>query len=379
MMAAVLAAFLMIGMALPVLPLHIQFDLGFGPFIVGLVAGSQFAASLLTRVWAGSFSDRTGPKQAVIAGLVAAAVSGALYLLSFAFAHGALISVAVLTLGRAVLGCAESLIMTGGVSWGLAIVDEDNAGKVIAWVGTAMLAALSLGAPVGGMLYDAGDFAAIGLATVLLPLGALILIVRIPSAAPSPTHSETGLLKVAGAVWLPGLGAAFSSVGYAAILAFGSLLFASHHWRPIWLAFAAFGFALILARVLLGRLPDAKGGARIALLFVLVEVAGLIVIWRAQNALIATVGAALAGFGYSLVYPGFGVEAVRGVARQNRGRAMGLYTAMLDVAMGLGSPALGFVAGQIEVDAVFGVSAAIVLVATAVAFRLQRRKQPFEI
>jgi hypothetical protein len=49
-MAVVLIAFLIIGLALPVLPLHVHQDLGFGAFIVGLVTGSQFGASLLSRV-----------------------------------------------------------------------------------------------------------------------------------------------------------------------------------------------------------------------------------------------------------------------------------------------------------------------------------------
>ena len=46
-MGVVLIAFLVIGLALPVLPLHVHQGLGLSPFIVGLVTGSQFAASLL--------------------------------------------------------------------------------------------------------------------------------------------------------------------------------------------------------------------------------------------------------------------------------------------------------------------------------------------
>jgi hypothetical protein len=52
-------------------------------------------------------------------------------------------------------------------------------------------------------------------------------------------------------------------------------------------------------------------------------------------------GAALAGFGVSLVHPGFGVEAVLRVPVQSRGMVMGAYTAFLDLAQGLASPALG--------------------------------------
>ena len=68
-MGAVFVAFLVIGMALPVLPLHVHQRLGFGTFLVGLVAGSQFAAAIVSRVWAGHHADTRGPKHAVMAGL----------------------------------------------------------------------------------------------------------------------------------------------------------------------------------------------------------------------------------------------------------------------------------------------------------------------
>jgi hypothetical protein len=60
-MAAVFVAFLVIGIAMPVLPLHVHQGLGFGTFLVGLVAGSQFAAAILSRVWAGRRADARGP------------------------------------------------------------------------------------------------------------------------------------------------------------------------------------------------------------------------------------------------------------------------------------------------------------------------------
>src|SRR4051812_35437267 len=67
-MGVVFVAFLVIGLALPVLPLHVHQALGFGTFTVGLVTGSQFAASLFSRVWSGRTCDNQGPKYAVIVG-----------------------------------------------------------------------------------------------------------------------------------------------------------------------------------------------------------------------------------------------------------------------------------------------------------------------
>lgn len=95
--------------------------------------------------------------------------------------------------------------------------------------------------------------------------------------------------------------------------------------------------------------------------------------WLARNPMIASAGAAIAGFGYSLVYPGLGVEAVRGTSPENRGLAMGIYTAFLDVAMAIGSPALGWIAGRAGLGAVFIASALVVLCTTGIAVRLLQR------
>src|SRR5258708_17044299 len=81
-MAVVFIAYLVIGLAMPVLPLHVHLDLGLSTFVVGLVSGSQFAASFFSRIWAGHHADTKGPKHAVVAGLLIAAASGLLYLFS---------------------------------------------------------------------------------------------------------------------------------------------------------------------------------------------------------------------------------------------------------------------------------------------------------
>jgi MFS family permease len=125
--------------------------------------------------------------------------------------------------------------------------------------------------------------------------------------------------------------------------------------------------ALVAARLFLGHIPDMLGGARVALVCVFVEAAGLALIWFAPNSALAATGAALTGFGYSLVYPGLGIEAMKRVPPQSRGLAMGAYTVFLDVALGFGSPALGLLAGRAGVGSVFLASAILALGSAVVA------------
>src|SRR4051794_14459588 len=205
LMGVVLVGFILIGAAMPVLPLHVHDGLGFGPIMVGVVAGFQFASVLLARLWAGGVADRHGAKQAVMLGLTGAALAGALYWLSLLFTTAPIIGISILLAGRAVLGAAESFMITGATTWGLARVGSQNAGKVIAWMGTAMFAAFAGGAPIGTALYASGGFAAVALATAIAPLATLLLITFVDGDVPAhkgspktcPSCARSGSLALA--------------------------------------------------------------------------------------------------------------------------------------------------------------------------------------
>jgi len=76
---AVFVSFMAIGIALPALPLHVHGSLGLGTLMVGVVAGAQFAAALLTRAWAGGLCDTRGSRRAVMTGFVLAVASALAY------------------------------------------------------------------------------------------------------------------------------------------------------------------------------------------------------------------------------------------------------------------------------------------------------------
>jgi MFS family permease len=370
-MAVVLVGFLIIGMAMPVLPLHVHQRLGLGTFMVGVIAGAQFAAALLSRFWSGRYADTRGAKRAMTVGLLLAAAAGAIYMVSLGFTESPKLSVTILLVGRAILGWSESCIITGALSWGLARGGARNAGMVISWVGTALWAAYAAGAPVGTVLYDHFGFAGVAIATALLPLITMGFVGVLRPIAPSGEKSPS-FRRVISAVRAPGLGLALGSVGFGAITTFITLLFAERHWQSAWIVFTSLSIAFILGRVVFGHLPDRIGGARVALVCIGVEAVGLALIWLATSPMLVFVAAAITGAGYSLVYPAFGVDAVRRAPPESRGLAMGAFTAFLDLALGIANPALGLVAARAGLRSVFLVSTVVVLGAAPVALRLGR-------
>jgi MFS family permease len=366
----VFTAFFVIGMALPALPLHVHDDLGMSAFAVGLVAGCQFAAALVSRLWAGRVTDTRGPKRAVLLGLCAAVGGGACYLLALLLIQPPGLSMVILLAGRALVGGAESLIITGGMLWGLGRVAPDRSAQVIAWVGMSMFAAMAIGAPIGSFVFSQFGFFGIALASTLVPLISIAFVVPIRSLAPI-VSAKAPVSEVLGAVLLPGVGFALSGITFGAVTAFLTLYFAVEGWAGGAFAFTTFAVVLIATRIAAGHLPDKFGGAHVALYCLVIQALGLALIGAAATGWIAILGAGIAGAGFSLVFPGLGLEAVRRAPPANRGIAMGAYNAFLDLTLGVGSPLLGFLAGRAGIASVFDVSAIAALAAVPIALRLR--------
>ncbi len=372
LMLAVFTGFFAMGMAFPVLPRHVNDTLGFGTFFVGVVMGAQYVASILVgRLWAGEVSDGRGPKVAVPLGLLGVCGVGGVYFVSLAFMEQPTLSYFLLVAARLLTGIAEPFVITAALSWGIARLGPRHSGKVIGWIGMALFGAYAAGAPAGGWVYARWGYAGIAWATVLVPLLTLAIVAGIHGERP-PHVERPAFYKVVGLVKLPGLALTLSSFAYAAINAFVALLWVERGWGSAALAFTSLGAGFIVARLLVGHLPDQLGGARVAAVCVAVEAVGQLMIWWAPSELMACVGAALTGGGYALAFQGFGVEAVRRAPPESRGAAMGGYVAFQDLSMGLAGPLGGLLALQAGLDAVYLAGAIGALASLGLAMAMQR-------
>jgi MFS family permease len=370
-MAVVFAAYFVIGSAMPVLPLHVHQRLGFSTFIVGLTVSGQFATAIFTRFWAGHHVDTYGPRHAMLNGLYLAAASGFFYLFSVAFLSRPTLSVLVLLLGRVLLGIAESFIMTGAFNLGIAMLGAENTGKVMAWVGTSLYAAMAVGAPIGMVLYGRYGFIAIAAASILIPL-VTIPAMRMLHPVPLSIHPPQSSAHVARTVLMPGISLALSCVGYGAIATFLVLLYAQQGWEPKWLPFTVLSASFMIGRMALGHLPDRMGGARVAFYCIALEAVGQALIWLAHTPLLSIAGVALTGLSFSLVYPALAAEVIRRVAPQSRGLALGSYSAFYDLSLCINNPLLGFIATRYGLSSVYLASSLFAAAAVLFTMRLSR-------
>ncbi|NWA26310.1 MFS transporter [Pseudomonas gingeri] len=344
--------YLNIGIPLAVLPGYVHSDLGFGTVIAGLVISVQYLATLLSRPYASRIIDNQGCKRAVIFGLAGCGLSGVFMLLSSFLQGLPLLSLGSLFVGRVLLGSAESLVGTGAIGWGISRVGATNTAKVISWNGIASYGALAIGAPLG--VWMASRFGLWSIGVSILLLATLGLLLAWPKrAAPIVVGVRLPFLHVLGRVLPHGTALALGGVGFGTIATFITLYYSTQHWDNAALCLTLFGASFISARLLFGNLINRLGGFRVAIACLSVETLGLLLLWLAPDAQWALAGAALSGFGFSLVFPALGVEAVNLVPASSRGAAVGAYSLFIDLSLGITGPLAGAIAAGLGFASIF--------------------------
>ncbi|MFV3382347.1 MULTISPECIES: MFS transporter [Pseudomonas] len=366
--------YLNIGIPLAVLPGYVHNDLGFSAIVAGLVISVQYLATLLSRPRAGRIIDNLGSKKAVMYGLFGCGLSGVLMLASSFFTDQPWLSLACLLIGRLVLGSAESLVGAGAIGWGIGRVGAEHTAKVISWNGIASYGALAVGAPLGVLMVKSLGLWSMGVSIMLL--GGIGLLLAWPKrAAPIVAGVRLPFLRVLGKVFPHGSGLALGSIGFGTIATFITLYYASRDWNNAALCLSLFGACFIGARLLFGNLINRIGGFRVAIACLAVEALGLLMLWQAPSAELALAGAALSGFGFSLVFPALGVEAVNQVSAANRGAAVGAYSLFIDLSLGITGPLVGAVAAGFGFASMFLFAAAAAGCGLTLSLYLYRQAQ----
>jgi MFS family permease len=368
--------YLSIGLPLAVLPAFVHLRMGMHAALAGLVISIQYIATFLSRPWAGRISDHAGAKISVLWGMAACTLSGLLLLAAVALRFSPSLTLAALISSRLALGVGESLGSTGATLWGISSTGPEHTAKVISFNGVATYGGLALGAPLGVILDQQWGLTSLGLLTTLLCAISFVFAMR-KNPVPVNPGKHLPFSHVLGRVAPYGMSLALGGIGYSVLATFVTLYYISRHWNPngAALCLTAFGVAFIAARLLFIQAINRFGGFPVSIVCLVVESIGVLLMWSAGSPSMASAGAALTGFGYSLVFPALGVEAVKRVPMHNRGTALGVYTGFADVSFFLVGPIAGAVIGVWGYPSAFLFALASVLVSLGIVLALHQTQR----
>lgn len=366
--SATLLCFLAVGAVLPVLPRYVKGPVGAGDLAVGIVVGAFAFSAVAGRPIGGRLADARGRRLVVVTGMAICAVAGLLYLLPF--------GVPGLVVARLVLGVGDGWVFTAGLSWVVDLAPEERRGQAIGIFGLAIWGGLAVGPLLGELVLEVGSYEAVFVLSALLPVAGALLARRVADHhVPRPAEARGVAAILPRGVVAPGIALAMANVGYGTMAGFVVLLLADAGVGHGASVFTAFACAVVLARLVLGRLPDALGPRVTAAGAGAAEAAGLALLAVAGSLPVAIAGAVVMGLGFSLLFPSLALIAVERTGEEQRATALGAFTAFFDVGVGLGAPVAGAIAALADYETAFLAAAAVAAAGVVVGLGVQPRRR----
>lgn len=368
------ANYLTIGLPLAVLPSYVHGNLGFSAFWAGVVISMQYFATLLSRPHAGRYADLLGAKRVVLMGLSGCFLSGVFYLMALWKMESPVMSLALLCIGRLVLGVGQSFAGTGSTLWGIGRVGSLHIGKVISWSGVMTYGAMAVGAPLGVWIFHLGGLGLLAAIIMAIALAAILLAIS-KEGVQRKSSNVIPFRQVLGKILPYGVVLGLATSGFGVIATFITLFYEAKSWNGGAFALTLFSSAFVAMRLLFPNVINRFGGQKVALFCFLFEALGLLLVWIAPEPLLALTGAMLTGAGFSLVFPALGVVAVKRLPQENQGSALATYTAFMDLSLGITGPLAGLMIAHAGISSIYLAAAFAVILSAALILRLVRKEQ----
>lgn len=365
--------YFIIGLSLSVLPVFINKNLGFSLVIAGLVISLQYISTFFLRAYSGKMIDGKGPKPAVLYSMLGFSLTGIFLIAAYYFKASPYLSLILLIFTRLLTGCAEGLVGASPINWAIMAVGEEHTAKIISYNGVASYGALAIGASLGIIIEHDCSLYGIGILSVIIGIAGFLYARTKENKTNNHTREAQSFWKVLRKVAPFGACLALGGLGFAGISTFITLYYNYFHWNNGALCLSVFGGLFVVGRLVFSNVIKNYGGLNVAIVCLLVETIGLLIIAFGSDPEIALVGAGVTGLGFSLIFPALGVVAIKSVPASNQGSALAGYGLFIDLSLGVAGPLIGGVADIYGMSYIFPFSAGMVFIGLGLAYLLKRK------
>jgi len=363
---AALAYFTGDGILIAAVPRFVAGPLGAGNIAVGIVVGAFSVSAFFLRPWVGGLGDRRGRKPLMLIGTALFAVS--------ILGYGLSTDPATLAGLRLLTGAGEAFFFVGMVTAFTDMAPPQRRGEAMSLASLSLYVGIGVGPLLGELAIERLGFTGAWLLAAGAGILAFTVVLATPETGPTPSGDDAApaprhrLVHPAGVV--PGVVLLASILGMAGFLAFVPLYALDLGMSGSRLVLLVFAGVVVAIRSVGARIPDVLGAGRATRYALASSAIGLAAagVWRTPTGLM--VGAVVLGIGVALLTPSVFALAVERVTPQERGSVIGTTSAFLDLALGLGPMALGFVAaglgrpGTFLAGAMVAVAGLVFVVAT---------------
>ncbi|MFC5451531.1 MFS transporter [Paenibacillus aestuarii] len=359
------------------LPVFVKENLGGSEEQIGLTMTIFIIASVLARLFAGTWISRFGERKMVFISLLLFFIASAYYLNIY--------SLVILFVLRFVHGGSFAVSTTSTTAVALRLIPANRKGEGISYFSLFMSLAMVIGPFIGLTINSHFGFRVLFIICGFFALLALVFalltrspkIEAAPRAAKGKLHWRDLIEPSVIPVGLAGFVLAFAYSGltsfisvYASDLSIGAM--AGYF-------FVCFGIMIVIPRPLVGKILDKYGEHVIVYPCIVAFTIGMILLGLAHTPAMFLLAGAICGLGYGSMLPCFQTIAVKKASVHRQALATATFFVLFDSGYGVGSYVLGLLAESSGYAHMYLISAVIVAFTAVIYFALHHRRNPAAI
>lgn len=336
------------------LPLYMT-EMGIPDWQIGFIMGAFGIASLIGRPFAGYVSDRYGFKPVILFGSVALAIGG--------FGVPLTAEPAVLFGLRMLQAAGYVAFTTASTALVSALIGNHERGRFLALYGAAANVAITIVPAVVTIMLPSIGLVGAFVASGILAVGAGLLIwLVIPrQELTDMPFAWREVFSYPRQLWPAMATTALFGVGFGAYFQYLPLLAEKRGIEQLGWAYTVYGIAIIITRLMTGRLLDMPDRRRVLLPAAMVMATGLLGFALADSLWMLLVAAALTASGGGVFHPA--LIAIHVDSIEARGKATAAFYLAFDLGIGVGAWVLAPILEYAGIGVMYAVAAAVTLIA----------------
>ena len=275
---------------------------------------------------------------------------------------------------RLLLGVAEAFFFVAGFAMLADLAPPGRTGEALSFNSLALYGGIAIGPVLGQALLDLWGFDWVWIGAATLVVVATALALRLPETLEGRGEGTAPTHLFHRAVLVPGLALLTGVAAMAAYFAFASLRAAEiglHAWSVV---LFLIGAVVVTCRIAFAKVPDRHAPLPLAVAALGLCAAGLTASAVLDSVAGLLAGAALLAVGIAFLTPAIFTMVFTVVPPHERGAASGTASVFIDLGLGGGPMALGFVAASGGTPAAFLAAAALAAVGALTMVTLGPRR-----